>query len=248
MRSILKLVLTIPLLLLAMAHPLAAQDAGNQDRDLGSAIRAYLLENPEVIIEALQVLEERRALQAAANDKALVAANAGSLFDDGYSFVVGNPDGEITIVEFLDYRCPYCKRAHEQIARLLEGQPEVRLVIKEFPVLGHQSVTAARVAIAAAAVDPSKFKLLHEALMTFPAELEENSVYQLAAGLGYDVEALRLEAEGDATSAKLEANYRLAETMGLTGTPSFVVEDEIVRGILPEDQMWALVESKKTSN
>ena len=112
-------------------------------------IRAYLLDNPEVIMEAVAALEEAQNQAQAQSDIALVQANAADIFDDGYSWVGGNPDGDITLVEFLDYRCGYCRRAHGEVAQLLESDGNIRLIVKELPILGEQSLLASRFAIAA---------------------------------------------------------------------------------------------------
>ncbi|MEM9043212.1 MAG: DsbA family protein [Pseudomonadota bacterium] len=224
-------------------------ELGEPDRDkLRAEIRAYLLDNPEVILEALEILEQRRELQAQAADKSLIATYANQIFDDGHSFVAGNPNGDITLVEFLDYRCHYCKQAHPQIAELLKSDPNIKLVVKEFPILGPNSVAAGRIAIAAAAIDDTKYKALNDALMTFKGNLTERAAYRVAEGVGYDTDTLRAEADSDATTEKLNANFQLAQVMGLNGTPSFILEDEVIRGFLPAAQMQALIDEKRRAN
>ncbi len=135
-----------------IASPLAAFDMDamtDAERDAFRAeIRAYLLDNPEVLMEAIAVLEERQASQQAQGDIDLVSVNAEAIFNDGYSWVGGNPDGDITVVEFMDYRCGYCKKAHPEVTELLGTDGNIRFIVKEFPILGDQSVLAARFAIA----------------------------------------------------------------------------------------------------
>ncbi|MEM8791421.1 MAG: DsbA family protein [Pseudomonadota bacterium] len=244
-RTLLGLLVLVPAIAVAQgtAGPTDLDEADRQK--LRAEIRAYLLENPEVLVEALGILEDRRALEAEAADKALIAANKQNIFNDGHSFVGGNPDGDVTLVEFLDYRCGFCKQAHPQIVELLEADPNVRLVVKEFPILGPESVAAGRMAIAAAAIDNDRYEALNDALMNFPSNLTERAAYQIAASVGYDPQALRAEADSDATTEKLEANYELARAMGLNGTPSFILEDEIIRGLLPAPQMQALIDEKR---
>jgi len=139
-----------PLALAAsLALPVQAQEMSDAERDSFRAeVRAYLLENPEVLMEAIGVLEAREANEAQQRDVAMVAAHADQLFDSPTSFVGGNPEGDFTIVEFLDYRCGYCKRAHPEVAALVAEDANIRYVIKELPILGEESMLAARYALA----------------------------------------------------------------------------------------------------
>ena len=220
----------------------ALTDMSEADREnLRIEIRAYLLENPEVLFEAIQILEARRDAQKRGADADLIAANGDAIFNDGYSWVGGNPDGDVTLVEFLDYRCGYCKKAHPEVKALLESDPNIRLVVKEFPILGPESVAAGRMALAALRVDPSRFGELNDALMTFQGSLTEATAYQIAANAGYDIAALKQEAAGEVVGAMVNANYALARDLGLEGTPSFVVGKQIVRGYIPLEQMQAAV-------
>ena len=204
-------------------------------------VRAYLLENPEVIFEAIQILEARRNEAAAAADRETVAANADALFNDGYSFVAGNPNGDITIVEFLDYRCGYCKRAHPIVEELLERDPNLKLVVKDFPILGPNSVVAGKMALAALDVDRSLFKNLNDALMTHQGDLTEDVAYRLAGQIGYDISALKDRAGSVEIDDRLNRNYQLAQALGLEGTPAFVVGQEVVRGFLPVEDMERII-------
>ena len=148
--------LLAPLTALLLASGAQAADLENMtDADraaFGAQVRAYLLENPEVIMEAVQVLEERQANEQAQGDVALVANNAAAIFADGYSWVGGNPEGDITVVEFLDYRCSFCRRAHPEVLDLVQGDGNIRYIVKEFPILGENSVLSSRFALAVRAV------------------------------------------------------------------------------------------------
>jgi len=217
-------------------------DMTQAERDAFRAeVRAYLIEHPEVIREAIQVLEARRVAEEAKEDATRVAANADVLTNDGISWIGGNPDGDVTVVEFLDYRCGYCKRAHPEVKKLLESDPNIRLVVKEFPILGPDSIAAARMALAALEIDRGKFGDLHDALMSFEGSLTETVAYQFAAHAGYDIAALK-ERAGDAEiEARIRDNYALARALGIEGTPGFVVGDRILRGYLPLEGMVATV-------
>ena len=208
---------------------------------LRTEIRAYLLENPEVIMEAINILEQRRQQQAQAADRELVAQLETQLLDDGFSYVGGNPDGDVTVVEFLDYRCGFCKRAHPEVEEMLDRDPNIRLIVKEFPILGPDSVQAGRMALAALDLDRSKYAVLNDALMTYNGNLTEQVAYRIAIDIGYDAEELREKANSDIIGDRLQQNYQLAQALGVQGTPAFVVGSEVIRGYLPVNDMLAAV-------
>jgi protein-disulfide isomerase len=230
------------------AAPLAAQDGAlspAQAEAVDARVRDYILRNPEIILEALQALEARRDEDRARDDAALIAANAEALFDDGYSHVFGAEDGDVTIVEFADYRCGYCKAAHPQIAELLATDPGLRVIHKELPVLGPDSVMAARVAMAALAIDPARYEQLNDALMRFRGTLDEATVFRLAAEAGLSEAALRTAMEDPAIADGIRSTYALARALGVEGTPSFVIGERIVRGYVQIEQMRALIEQAR---
>ncbi len=216
---------------------------------LRDEIRAYLLEHPEVIMEAVQVLENRRKAQQEADDAVLVAAHRGQLLDDGYSWVWGNPDGDVTVVEFSDYRCPYCKKAHAEVRALLKQDPNLRYVLKEFPILGPDSTAAAKMALAAVEIDPKRFPKLNDELMRFPGQLTEEIAYRIAKDNGYDVAALRKRAADAEIEARIVDNYRLARALQINGTPGFVIGNRVIRGFLSLDDLKAAVaEARKATD
>ena len=210
-------------------------------------IRAYLLENPQVIIEAVELLEQRQAADAATADLQLVQDNKDALFNDGYSWVGGNPDGDITLVEFMDYRCGYCRRAVPEIAKLLKSDGNIRLVIKEFPILGEGSVLSSRFAVATKHVaGDDAYKQVHDALIEFSGEPSEIALRRLADGLGLDAEAIMTAMNSDRVSQELQQTRALAQRLRISGTPTFVLENELLRGYLPADQM-ALIAADQRS-
>ncbi|MEP6021136.1 MAG: DsbA family protein [Paracoccaceae bacterium] len=209
-------------------------------------VRTYLLENPEVIMEAVQVLEARQQQQQELADLSLVTDNAADLFDDGYSWVGGNPDGDITLVEFLDYRCGYCRRAHDEVAELLAIDGNIRLIVKEFPILGEQSVLASQFAIATKQIaGDDAYKSLADALMTFSGDMNIRNLRRLAGNFGVDVDAIEAHMDSDAVADEIRATRVLAQRLQISGTPTFVLQDELLRGYLPFDQMLAIVEEKR---
>ena len=204
-------------------------------------VRAYLLEFPEVLMEAIQILEARRATDSRQADAALIAANRDALYNDPNSWVTGNPEGDLTVVEFADYRCGFCKKAHPEVKELLQRDPNIRMVVKEFPILGPDSTAAARMALAALDLEPENFGALNDALMGFEGQLTEAVAYQIAGNIGYDIAELKARAASAEIEARIGDTYALARKMGLQGTPSFIIGNQIIRGYLPIDQMLAAV-------
>ena len=168
-----------------MATPAFSQEFSPKEQiEIDQRVRAYILQNPEIIVEAMQVLEARRERDERAADGAMVSRLGDEIVDDGYSFVAGNPDGDVTVVEFSDYRCGYCKQAHEGVKALVENDANVRLVIKEFPILGPESTFAARAAMAALRQGGDKYVALNDAMMTWRGDLSEGAVMSQAAEAG----------------------------------------------------------------
>ncbi len=209
-----------------------------EKEQFGQQVREYLLENPEVIIEAINILEQRNALAEAQADQELVAANSDELFNDGYSWVGGNPDGDLTLVEFMDYRCGYCRRAVPEVAELLSEDGNIRLIIKEFPILGDASVMSSRFAIATKHVaGDDAYKQVHDALMEFGGEPTEVTLRRISDGLGLDSDAIIEAMNSDQVTDEINQTRELARRMNISGTPSFVLGTEMLRGYLTADQM-----------
>lgn len=235
---------------LALAAPAGAMDLTEltdaERAQFRAEVRAYLMENPEVILQAVEQMQNNQAQAQMQADFDLVSANADAIFDDGYSWVGGNPDGDITLVEFLDYRCGYCKRAHGEVAKLLETDGNIKLIVKEFPILGEQSMLASRFAVATKQVaGGDAYKQLNDALMAFNGEVSMPALRRLGESFDLDVAAIEAEMGSDAVAQEIATTRALAEKLQITGTPTFVMQDEMLRGYLPYDQMMALVEEKR---
>lgn len=231
----------------ALAQPATALDLESlteAERTLLRAeIREYLLENPEVIMEAVAVLEQREAQGQAQADSDLVKVNAEALFNDANSWVGGNPEGDLTLVEFMDYRCSYCRRAHDDVSGLLAADGNIRFVIKEFPILGEESVLASRFAIATRQVAGDEaYKSVHDALMTYSGSMNETGFLRLADTLGLDATAIIAKMNSDAVTEVIAANHALGQRMQISGTPSFVLGDQMLRGYLPQDAMQRIAD------
>ncbi len=211
--------------------------------EFGTQVREYLLQNPEVILEAINILEQRNAAAEAVADQELVAANADDLFNDGYSWVGGNPDGDITLVEFMDYRCGYCRRAVPEVDALLAEDGNIRLIIKEFPILGEASMISSRFAVATKHVaGADAYKQVHDALLEFTGEPNEVTLRRLSDGLGLETDDIIAAMDSDAVSKEIAQTRELAQRMRISGTPSFVLGTELLRGYLPADQMQQIAD------
>jgi protein-disulfide isomerase len=226
------------------AQALDLDDMSKAERETFRAeVRAYLLDNPEVIMEAVSVLESREQQAQMAQDRDLIAANRDALLNSDHSWSGGNPDGDITLVEFIDYRCGYCRRAFDEVEQLVDIDGDIRLILKEFPILGEQSEMASRFAIATLQVaGDDAYKAVHDALMTMTGPVNETTLRRLVEPLGHDADAIIGHMEGKAVTEVLDANDRLAANLRISGTPSFVMNDKMLRGYLPLDAMLQLVD------
>ncbi|HFQ15512.1 MAG TPA: DsbA family protein, partial [Rhodobacteraceae bacterium] len=228
------------------AAPVAATDItamnAEETEAFGAAVRAYLLENPEVLMEAIAVLEQRQAQAQVADDASLIRTNAKDIFDDGYSVVMGNPDGDVTMVEFLDYRCGFCKRAFPEVQELLASDGNIRFVVKEFPILGDDSVLASQFAISTQILfGDEAYTKVHDELMTMRASVSEASLLAVAERLGLDGQAIMDGIDNPIINQVIGANHALAQRLKITGTPGFVVGEQMMRGYVPLENMRQIV-------
>lgn len=231
---------------LTLTGPAAALDLNEmsvaQSDAFGAQVRAYLLENPEVIFEAVAVLEQRQEQLAAANDDDLLVTHADAIFNDGHSWVGGNPEGDITIVEFLDYRCGYCRKAFPEVSELVSSDGNIRFIIKELPILGEGSTMASRFAIATQqVVGADAYKSVHDALMVYNGDVAEPGLRRLADALDLDADAIVAAMDSDAVSAVINANRALAGQLDISGTPSYVMHNQMLRGYVPLEGMQQIV-------
>jgi len=227
----------------AMAFEIETMTPGERDI-FRSEIRDYLLENPEVLMEAIAVLEDRRAQQAAQMEQQLLVDNHDALYNDGFSYVGGNPDGDVTMIEFLDYRCGYCKRAHPEVKALIEGDGGIRIIVKEFPILGEESELAARYAIATKIVSGDEaYYAVHDKLMEWNGPVNAGALGRISSGTGVDHDAAIAEMNSSEVSAIIATNRALAQTLQIQGTPSFVMGEAFIRGYLEPAQMRSMVEA-----
>ena len=215
-----------------------------------AALATYLQENPQAIIASLESYERQTrasaARQQAETDVVLITSNKTALLEDGFSHVAGNPDGDVTVVEFLDYNCGYCKKAHSEVQALLSSDKNVRYVLKEFPILGPGSTFAARAVLASQRqLDSARYGEFSDRLMSYKGTHDETSVIEIATAVGLDPEQLQVDMASPEIDGMLTKNYALAETLKITGTPGFVIGDSIVRGYVPASRLQELADAAR---
>ena len=220
------------------AGPSTPVPTGKPD-EFGERVRAYLLAHPEVIVEAVQLYQLRQQAAQAEAVKQVIASRADEIFRDPAAPVGGNGSGDVTLVEFFDYNCKYCRVVAPTIAEVLDADPGVRLVYKEFPILGDGSEAAARVALAAER--QGKYRELHRALMSVQGSATEESALAAAAAAGLDVERLRRDMDDPAIAGAIARTRALAAALGINGTPGFVVAGQVVPGAVDRATLEGLI-------
>jgi protein-disulfide isomerase len=217
----------------------AAELTPEQRPAIESVIHDYLLQHPDVLLEALRAAEQKIKSDAGEKAKQALVARRSEIFDNPETPVGGNPKGNVTLVEFFDYRCPYCKQVQPRLRELLADDRELRIAYKEFPILGSVSVAAARAALAARR--QGKYEAFHDAMMAASGQITEDTVYQVAGSVGLDVDRLKRDMAAPQIEATLKANHALAEALDISGTPGFVVGDQIVPGAIELSSLKELV-------
>ncbi|WP_149776750.1 DsbA family protein [Ruegeria intermedia] len=198
-----------------------------------------ILENPEIVMQAVEILRQRDEQAKAEGAKTVLDQQRDLLERDPNAPVIGNPDGDVTVVEFFDYNCPYCKRAAPIVKGVIAGDGNVRVVYREWPILGEGSVFAARAALAAR--NQGKYEEFHWALMGLNGRANEASVMKAARALGLDEDKLRADMNAPEVDAHIQVSMSLARGLGFTGTPSFVIGDALAPGLIEQAQMEQLI-------
>jgi protein-disulfide isomerase len=229
----------------AIAGGLGEMTAKEQ-ADFGDAVRDYLLEHPEVLIEAMDVLKDREAKAAAERDASLLLAKSDEVFANPNDWVGGNPQGDITLVEFMDYRCGYCRKAYDEVNTLVETDGNIRFIVKEYPILGEGSLLSAQFAIAVRLLHgDDAYKAAHDALMTLRGDPTPENLTRLATDLGLDAGPVIAKMASPEVKAVIDANHALGEVMEISGTPTFVLKDVMLRGYVPLDGMQEMVKDAR---
>lgn len=225
---------------LAAAAAFSSANADDLSREEVKALALEaILENPEIIMEAVRLLDEKRADASAAQLSSTLEGQRDLLENDPNAPVLGNPDGDVTIVEFFDYNCPYCRQVKPEIQLILENDPGVRLVYREWPILGEGSVFAAKAALASR--EQGKYEEFHWAMMGLRGRAEEASVLRIAEDIGLDIGKLRADMEAPDVDAHIAVSMRLTEALGFSGTPSFVIGNALVPGFVKANVLGTAV-------
>lgn len=207
-------------------------------------VREYLLENPEIITEALDILQQREEAAELERQRLALVEQHDAIFNSS-SPIMGNPDGDVTLVEFFDYQCGFCKRVLDDVFAVAEDDPGLRVVFKDLPILGPASVVAARASLAAR--NQGLYTEYHNALMAHRGQLSDRVIFDIAAEVGLDVNQLRTDMQSPEIREELNDNIRLAQQLGIRGTPAFIIGDEIIPGARSLQEIEASIERARSS-
>ena len=235
------MVFKTPFLALALAAlmPLPALAQDLDEARIKELVLEAIRQNPEIVMEAVAILEQRQA-GAQADAQALALETQRDLIEhDPNAPVLGNPDGDVTVVEFFDYNCPYCRRVKPEVRALIDADPNIRLVYREWPILGEGSVFAAKAALAAR--KQGKYEAFHWAMMGNEGRAEEASVLRVAEEVGLDIDQLRADMADPDVADHIATSMQLTQALGFNGTPSFVIGDALVPGFVETDKLAKLV-------
>ncbi|MDD5586689.1 MAG: DsbA family protein [Alphaproteobacteria bacterium] len=243
-KSILSALLIGLMPVLAFAADAPATFTDSQKTAIEDVVRNLLIKKePDIIIKAAQEVQGRQEAEAGVKNKQALTANKDKLYNDPNSPIGGNPKGDVVLVEFFDYQCGYCKLTQEGVHKLLAGDKNVKLVYKEFPILGPDSVKASKAALAS--VKQGKYIKFHEAMMSTKEHLTEEIIFKVAASAGLNVEKLKKDMEGEDIDKMIKANQTLGSEIGAHGTPTFVIGEEIFPGAVPYENLKKAVDDAR---
>ena len=209
-------------------------------------VKQYLLDNPEVIMQAMQALQDRQDQAAVKADVQKLSTYSDAINKDPASWVGGNLNGNITVVEFMDYRCTYCRKAYSEVEDLVKTDGNIRFVLKEFPILGDDSLTSSKFAIAVRMLHgDDAYKQVHDALIVLRGAPDGETLGRLAKTLGYDPAPILTKMESAEVADVIKANHALAAELNITGTPTFVIDQKMLRGYVPEDGMKQIIDQER---
>jgi protein-disulfide isomerase len=229
---------------LGYCAPAAAEFSADQKAEIGKIVRDYLVTNPEVVRDAIDELEKRQKLAEASNREKAITKNSSALFNSPHQTIVGNPAGDVTVVEFFDYNCGYCKQALNNLVKLTEADPKVKVILKDFPILGSDSVDAATIAAAAREqLKGAKYWEFHRKLLSVKGHVGKAQALAVAKELGADVDKLEKDAKSPSIAEGFKEVETLAEELRFNGTPSWVVGADAVVGGLPYAELKQRVDN-----
>jgi len=202
---------------------------------LDQAIHDYLMAHPEVVLDALKAAQQQADAQATDQSRRVIATKRKELLDSPDDLVQGNPKGDVTLVEFFDYRCPYCKQVEPSLDALLKEDGRLRIVYKEFPILGEASLYATHVALAAR--KQGKYTEFHRAMMATKGDIGDETALNVATSLGLDINKLKADMSAPQIDKLIDTNYALADALNIQGTPAIIVGDTLIPGAVDLDTL-----------
>ncbi len=232
-----RLLISALLLAWTVASPARAEMNADDKREIERIVRDYILQNPEIVEKALVALEAKRREVAAAERAGKIAELRDTILNSEHQAVLGNPDGRVTLVEFFDYNCGYCKRALNDLLALVESNPDLRVVMKEFPILSEGSTEAARISIAVKDINPDLYMDYHRELLARGGQANLQKAISIAKELGLDTDALKKAAKKESVSENIQEVRQIAQALGISGTPSYVVGGEMIPGAVGFEQL-----------
>jgi protein-disulfide isomerase len=242
MRLLQRLAASLMLICLVGGTPSLAEEPifdPAQTTRIEEIVRAYLIEHPEVLKEAIAALQAKEEAAKAAQQANALSQYQDQLLSDPASPVAGNPMGDVTVIEFFDYKCPYCKKVTPALNELLETDKSVRIVFKEFPILGESSLLAARAALAAA--KQGRYLEFHAALMEHRGNFDDATIRLIAETRGLDAAKLEADMKSEDVEQQIRDNHALAQAMSIRSTPTFVIGDQIIPGAVSIDDLKAII-------
>jgi protein-disulfide isomerase len=244
------ILLLIPLLFISFQKPLAGLEvksmSDNERLIFRKEVRDYLLSNPEIILESIDLLKKRQARIEEESDQELVINNFDLILNDGYSYVGGAKDAQLTIVEFLDYQCGYCRQAHKDIKAILLDNNDLRYIIKEFPILGAKSLLSAKAASVILKQEGNRvYEKFSDKLMTHTGDINSSILKKIAKSVGSKVTNLETAIQTKEINSQIKKTNELARILKIQGTPTFIIGTQMIRGYIARDQLQQLIDKAR---
>ena len=215
-----------------------------KQEEINKLIKNYILDNPEIIIEAIEIFQKKQSLNAIKKEKEIIKSLSSELYNDATSFFWGNENSELKIVEFIDYNCGYCKKNHTVMMNILKGNEDIKYIIKELPILGESSLLASKFAVIIYLVDgPNIYEKFYNTLMRHNSQLNFEILNKIAKKVGSSIKDFRTQLNADEVNNVILKNLTLADKLSIDGTPTFIIEDNIFRGFISFEQLQEIIDN-----
>ena len=238
------------LLFFILSQSLFSQEASNTKfndlniEEINKLIKNFILDNPEIIIEAFEIYQKKQSLNAIKKEKEIIKSLGNELYNDPTSYFYGNQNNEIKIVEFIDYNCGHCKKNHEVIMNILNENNDIKYIIKELPILGESSLLASKFAIIIYLVDgPKIYEKFYDSLMRYNSQFNFEILNKIAKKVGSSIKDFNSQFNEDKVNNVILKNLTLADKLSIEGTPTFIIEDNVFRGFISYDQLQEIIEN-----